>query len=115
METATGNDREGYPPKHFAGAAGATTENGKHMRREYDKVESEALERGQTSAEPAAVEDGHGATTHGAGQTQDEGGHEKPRRARATQDETYGKETEERGSPERSPAPNAGGCRGREG
>ena len=41
-ETAAGAGGAGYLPKHFDSAAGATTENGKHKRREYDKVASEA-------------------------------------------------------------------------
>ena len=38
METAVGDGGVGYPPEHFDGADGATTENGKRPRREYDKV-----------------------------------------------------------------------------
>ena len=68
METAAEASGAEYPPKHFNGTAGATTENGKHPRREYDKVASEALVRGQSSAGPATVEDRHGATTHSTGQ-----------------------------------------------
>ena len=69
METAEGAGGVGYPPEHFDGAAGATTENGKHMCHEYNKVTSEALARVQASAGPAAGEDIHGATTHRAGWT----------------------------------------------
>ena len=94
METAEGAGGAGYPPKHFDGAAGATTENSMHKRREYDKVASEALERGQAGMGPATVEDGHGATPHSAGQTQDEGGDENPSRASAAQEETDSGETE---------------------
>ena len=46
METAAGDGGAGYPPEHFAGATGATTENGKHTRHEYDKVVLEVLARG---------------------------------------------------------------------
>ena len=42
METAEGDGGAGYPPEHFNGADGATTENGKHPCREYGKVVSEA-------------------------------------------------------------------------
>ena len=42
METAAGAGEAGYPPEHFYGADGATTKNGKHPRREYNKAESEA-------------------------------------------------------------------------
>ena len=67
METAAGDGGEGHLPENFDSADGATTEKGKHPRREYDNVVSEALERGQASAGPAAGEDGHGATVHSAG------------------------------------------------
>ena len=46
--------RRGAPAEHFVGADGATTENGKPLRHEYDNVASEASERGPTSAGPAA-------------------------------------------------------------
>ena len=49
-ETAAGASGVGYSPKHFDGADGATTENGKHPRREYDNVVSEASKRGPASA-----------------------------------------------------------------
>ena len=42
MEAAAEPGRAGYLPEHFDGAAGATTENGKHPRREYNKVASGA-------------------------------------------------------------------------
>ena len=42
IETAAGAGGAGYLPEHFDGAAGTTTKNGKHMRREYNKVASEA-------------------------------------------------------------------------
>ena len=71
METAAGAGKSGYPPEHFDGAARAMTKNGNHPHHEYDKVALEASERGQASAGPAAGEDGHGATTHSVGQTQD--------------------------------------------
>ena len=54
MKMAAGDGGAGYLPEHFDGAYGATTENGKHPRREYDKVVSEALKRGPASADPAA-------------------------------------------------------------
>ena len=112
METVARAGGAGYPPEHFDGAAGATTTNGKHMRREYDMLALEASNIGQASVGPATVEDGHVATTHRAGQIQDNGGDEKPRRASATQEETDGRETKERPSPERSPAPNTSGRQG---
>ena len=74
MDMAEEDGGTGYPPEHFDGADGATTENGKQSRREYDKVASEAPERGQASAGPATGEDGPGATTHSAGRTWEEGG-----------------------------------------
>ena len=92
METAERARGAGYSPEHFDGAAGATTENGKHPRREYGKVVSEASERGQSSAGPATGEDSHGATTHSPGQTQKEGGDKKRQRASAAQ-ETDDRET----------------------
>ena len=85
METAADASRAGYPPKHFNGAADATTENGKQPLREYDKLALEASARGQASAGPVTGEDDHGATTHCAGQTQEEGGDEKPWRASTAQ------------------------------
>ena len=78
METTEGASGAGYPPKHFNGAAGATTENSKHLRREYGKVVSEASGRGQASAGPATGEDDHGATTHSVGHLQEEWGDENP-------------------------------------
>ena len=110
MKTATDTSGAGHLPEHFDGAAGTTTKNGKHPRREYAKVASEAPERSQASAGPAMGEDGHGATTHSAGQTQEEGGDETPRGSSAAQNETDNGETEERAPPERLPAPNASGC-----
>ena len=83
METAEVAGGAGYPPEHFDGAASTTTENGKYPRREYDKLASGASERGQSSAGPVTVEDGHGATTYSAGQIQEEGGEDNPRRASA--------------------------------
>ena len=74
METAVGADGAGYPPKHSTGAAGATTENGVHLCREYDKVASEASVGGQSIAGPSAGEDGHGSTSHSAGHQKEEGG-----------------------------------------
>ena len=53
MGTAAGDGGVGYLPKHFDGVDGATTENGKHPRRQYEKVASEALKRGPASAGPA--------------------------------------------------------------
>ena len=75
---AAGASRAGYQPKHFNGAAGATTENGKHPRPEYDKVASEVLARNQASAGPATGEDVHGATTHSVGHLEEEGEGRKP-------------------------------------
>ena len=69
METAAGDRSTLYLPEHFDGANGAMTENGKHPRCEYDKVASEALERGPASAGTAAGEDGHGAMNHSVGWT----------------------------------------------
>ena len=86
METAAGASGAGYPPEHSTGAAGATTKNGMHPRREYDKVASEASKRGQASAGPATGEYGRGATTQSAGQTQEEGGGKNPWRASAAQE-----------------------------
>ena len=64
METAVEAGGAGYPPKHSTGAAGATTENGSHPRREYDKVMLEAFVGGKGSAGPATGEDSHwGHTT----------------------------------------------------
>ena len=85
METAARDGGAGHPPKHFDGADGATTENGKHQRREYDNVASEALKRGLASAEPVEGEDGQGATNHSAGRTQEEGEDENPRCASSEQ------------------------------
>ena len=45
MEIAAGAGRAGYPPKHFDGKAGTTTENGKHAHREYDVRESQSQHR----------------------------------------------------------------------
>ena len=69
METAAGDGGVGHPPKHFDVSDGATIENGKQQRREYDNVMSEASERGPASAGPAEGEYGHGATNHSAGRT----------------------------------------------
>ena len=63
METVVVDGGAGYPPEQFASADGATIENGKHTRREYDKVASEASARRQARAGPAAGEYGHGDTT----------------------------------------------------
>ena len=111
METAVGADGAGYPPKHSTGAAGATTENGVHLCREYDKVASEASVGGQSIAGPSAGEDGHGSTSHSAGHQKEEGGDKKHRRAISEQ-EPDDVETEERAPPERLHAPNASGHRG---
>ena len=111
METAAVDGGAGHPPEHFDGADGAPTENGKHPRREYDNVASEASERGPASAGPAAGEYSHGTTNHSAIRTQREKGGKNPRRASLAQ-EPDGRETEERGPPERSRAPNASGRRG---
>ena len=78
MEIAAGYGGVGYPTEHLDGVDSATTENGKHPRREYDKVESEASERGQASVGPATGEDSHGDTTHSAGRTQEEEGDKNP-------------------------------------
>ena len=117
METEAGAGEAGYPPEHSydaagtSGADGATTKNGKHPRREYDKVASEASERGQFSGGPATEEDVHAATTHSAGQTWEEGGGRKTPQCVAARDPDNRK-TEERGPPEQSPAPNVSGRRG---
>ena len=81
METAVGTGGAGYSPEHFTGAAGTTTENGLHPRREYNKVVSEVSVGGQASAGPAAVEGGLGTTTHSAGDQQAKGGDKNPWRA----------------------------------
>ena len=94
METAAGDGSAGYPPEHFDGADGATTENGKHPCHEYNKMASEALERGQASAGPAAREDGHGATEHSAGWTRIEEGDENPQRASPAQEPEEGETVE---------------------
>ena len=83
---ATGDGGAGYLPEHFDGADGATTENSKHPRREYDKVALEASERGQASAGPATEEDGHEAMKHSTGLTPEEEGEENPRRASAARE-----------------------------
>ena len=44
METAVGASGAGHLSKHFDGADGATTEKGKHPRRKYNNVASEASE-----------------------------------------------------------------------
>ena len=100
METAEGAGGAGHPPEHYTNAAAVTTENGKHMRREYDMVALEVLLGGQASAGPAPEEDGHGAT--------------QQRRASSEQEPVNG-ETEERAPPERSRAPNVSGQQGGEG
>ena len=64
-----GDGGAGYPPEQFDSADGATTENGKHPRCEYDKVVSEASERGPASAGPAAGEDVRGGMNHSAVRT----------------------------------------------
>ena len=74
MEAAEGDGGAGHLSEHFDGAAGATTENGKHPFREYNNVASEALDRGPVSAGPAAGEDGHGATGHSTGRIREEEG-----------------------------------------
>ena len=94
METAGGDVSAGHPPENFGGVDGATTENGKPLRREYDNVLSEALERGPASAGPVSGEDGHGATDHRSGQTREEEGEENPRCASLAK-ESDGGETEE--------------------
>ena len=99
METAAGDRSTLYLPEHFDGANGAMTENGKHPRCEYDKVASEALERGPASAGTASGEDGHGAMNHSAGWTREEEGGETPRPARSAQ-ESNGREMEERPPPQ---------------
>ena len=77
-----------------------------HTRCEYNKVALEASARDQASAGPAAGEDGHGATDHGAGRPEDEGGDENPWRTSAAQVEMDGGEMEKSPPPKRSPAPN---------
>ena len=104
METAARDGGAGHPPKHFDGADGVTTENGKHQRREYDNVASEALKRGLASAEPVEGEDGQGATNHSAGQTREEEREENPKRVSSAQEEPDGGETEE------SPTPKTVAC-----
>ena len=105
---------QGTRPKHFDGPDSATTKNGKHLRREYDKVTSEASERRQAIAGPATGDDGHVTTTYSIGQTQEEEGDENPKRASATQ-EPDGGDPEKRGPLESSRAPNASGRQGGEG
>ena len=101
METAAGAGGAGYLPKHFNGTACTTTENSKHPCGEYNKVALEASERGQASTGPVTGEDGHRATTHSVGRTQEEGEDENLRRVSAAREPNCG-ETGERGSPERS-------------
>ena len=60
--------------EQFDSAYGATTENGKHLHREYDNVALEASERDPASVGPAAGEDGHGATEHSTGWSRKEDG-----------------------------------------
>ena len=74
METVEGTVGVGHPPKHSTEAAAATTENGMHPRREYNKVVSEALVGGQASAGPALEEDGHGAHNTAQGSSGRRGG-----------------------------------------
>ena len=50
MEMAAGASGAGCPPKHFNDADKTMTKNGKHLRREYNKVASVVSERGQASA-----------------------------------------------------------------
>ena len=50
METAAGSDGVGYPPEHSTDADTSTTENSMHPCREYNKVASEALLGGKSSA-----------------------------------------------------------------
>ena len=102
-----GAGRAGYLPKHFDGVAGATTKNGKHPHREYNKVASEVSERGQAIAGLATGEDSHRDMIHSAGRTREEGGDKNPR--------LQARETEERPPPERSRVPNASGFPGGEG
>ena len=99
---AAGNGGEGHSPEQFDGANGTTTKNGKHPRREYNNVASEASERGQTSAGAAAGEDCHGATEIA------ESWDEKTQRARLMQKHDEG-ETEARAPPKRLRALNASG------
>ena len=109
MEMAAGASEAGYSPKYFDSAAGATTENGKHPRREYNMVDSVALDRSQASAGLATGEDGHGATNHSSGQTQEEGGKKNPG-GRARRRRNRRRRDEGEGPPKRSPVPNASGC-----
>ena len=81
METVAGAGGAVYPPEHFDGADGTTTENSKHLRREYDKVVLEALVGGEASAGPAPAEDGYGDTTHSKRTQREEGGDKNPWRA----------------------------------
>ena len=95
---AAGNGGAGQPPEHFEGADGATTENGKHPRREYKNLALEASDIGLARAGPAAGEEGHGATDHSVGRLRDEEGDERPQRVRLAYEHDEG-ETEERGPP----------------
>ena len=103
METAEGDGGTGHLPEHFDSADGATIENGKHPRREYDNVASEASERGPASAGHAEGEEGHGAMYHSAGQAREEEGDENPKRASLVQ-EPDGRDMEEQ------PPPNGCAC-----
>ena len=78
METAAGASGAWYLPEHSTDAAAATTENGMHPGREYDKVALEALVGGQASAGPAPAEDGYGDTTHSKRTQREEGGDKNP-------------------------------------
>ena len=111
METTAEDGDEGPRPEHFDGADGARTENGMHLRREYENMASEATERGQASTGAAAGEDGHGAMETSAGTRRAKEGDENPQRALPAQDPDGG-ETKARGPPERSRALNASGYRG---
>ena len=114
METATGDGGEGPRPEHFDGADGARTKNGMHLPHEYNRLASEAMERGQATTGAAAGEDGHGATVTIAGPRIVEEGDENPRRALLAH-EPDGGETEARGPPKKSRALNASGRQGGEG
>ena len=93
-----GAEGAGYPPKHSTGAAGTTTENGMHPRREYNKVASEALMGGQANAGMWQTRTAMGPH-HTAWDTRRRGGgDEKPPRASSGR-EPYDRETEERGPP----------------
>ena len=66
-EDGGGSRRSKVPAQTLQRRSCRYNRNGKHLRREYNKVALQALEIVQASAGPATREEIHGATTHSAG------------------------------------------------